>query len=178
MPGSVRVFIATSLDGFIAGEGDDLSWLPQPQAGGEDYGFAAFMEETAAIMMGRRSYDQVVAMGGDWFYGDTPVYVATTRPLEPVRPTVQAVRGDSAADILATVQAEIGDGNLYLDGGQLIRSFLDAGLVDALIITVIPVILGAGVPLLAGTAFRRTLELQQSEGYGDGLVQLRYTVLD
>ncbi|MEH3054970.1 MAG: dihydrofolate reductase family protein [Patulibacter minatonensis] len=179
MAGSVRVFIATSLDGFIAGEHDDLSWLPVPVEGGEDYGYAEFMQGTAALLMGRRTYDQVTAMeGGEWFYGDTPVYVATTRPLEDARPTVRAVRGDSAADLLAAVQADIGDGNVYLDGGTLIRSFLDAGLLDQVIVTVIPVVLGKGLPLFAGASFRKALELQGSQAYADGLVQLRYTVID
>jgi dihydrofolate reductase len=179
MPGSVRVFIATSLDGFIAGEDDDLSWLPQPIEGGEDYGYAEFMEGTAALLMGRRTYDAVIGMAGDqWFYGDTPVYVATSRPLEATRSTVHAVSGETAADLLAAVQAEIGDGDIYLDGGTLIRSFLDAGLLDQVIVTVIPVVLGKGLPLFAGANFRKVLELQSSDAFDDGLVQLRYTVID
>lgn len=175
MAAIVRVFIATSLDGFIAGPDDDLSWLPHPTPA-EDYGYAEHMASTAAILMGRRSYDVISAMEGDWPYGDTPVYVATTRPLEPAAPTVRAVHGATAADLLAAVQADIGDGGVYVDGGALIRSLLDEGLIDELVVTVIPVILGEGLPLFAGARVRHALELIGSEAYDDGLVQLRYRV--
>lgn len=178
MSASVRVFIATSLDGFIAGEDDDLSWLPVPEAGGEDYGYGEHMRQTAAILMGRRSYDVIAAFEGEWPYGDTPVFVATNRPLEPAAPTVTAISGDSAADLLAAVQAQVGDGGIYVDGGELIRSLLDAGLVDELTITIIPVILGRGLPLFAGAAFRHRLELLGSDDYENGFVQVRYRVLD
>jgi dihydrofolate reductase len=171
----VRVFIACSLDGFIAGPGDDLSWLEGSGGGGggEDYGYAAFMAGTAAILMGRRTYD-VVAGFDSWPYGDTPVFVATSRPLEPAAPTVAAIAG-GPAELLAAVRARI-DGALYLDGGALIRSFLDDGLVDELTVTVVNVILGAGVPLFAGVARRWRLELVAAAPYASGLVQLRYTV--
>lgn len=71
MAGGVRVFIACSLDGFIAGPDDDLSWLPAPGEGGEDYGYGAFMSETAALLMGRSTYD-VVAGFDNWPYAESP----------------------------------------------------------------------------------------------------------
>lgn len=175
MAGPIRVFIATSLDGFIAGEDDDLSWLPVPTEGGEDYGFGEHMAATAAILMGRGTYDVASTLEGAWPYGDTPVYVATTRPLEGAPPTVRAVSGD-AVDLVAAVQAEVGDGGIYVDGGKVIRQLLDAGLIDELTITVIPVILGKGAPLFAGSAFRHGLALRQAQAFDDGLVQLRYDV--
>jgi dihydrofolate reductase len=171
MPGLVRVFIACSLDGFIAGQDDDLSWLPPPDPGGEDYGYGAFMAETAALLMGRSTYD-VVAGFSSWPYGDTPVFVATSRPLDPVVETVAAV-GGSPAELLAAVRERV-DGNVYLDGGRLIRSFLDAGLVDELVVTVVGVILGSGAPLFAGVGKRHELELLSATPYPSCLVQLRY----
>lgn len=177
----VRVFIACSLDGFIAGPGDDLSWLPPPDPSGEDYGYGAFMAETAALLMGRRTYD-VVAGFDPWPYGETPVFVATSRPLaagpgpEPERgavpPTVRAVTG-TPAELLAAVQAAA-PGPVYLDGGALIRSFLAAGLVDRLVVSVVPVVLGAGLPLFAGTEGQVALALQDVRSYPTGLVQLEY----
>ncbi|MDQ8045581.1 MAG: dihydrofolate reductase family protein [Patulibacter sp.] len=173
MSGTIRVFIACSLDGFIAGEDGDLSWLP-PFTPGQDYGYAEHMAQTAAILMGRASYDAVRQFDGPWPYEDTPVYVATSRPLgEPAAPTVKAVAGDPV-DLVAAVQADIGDGGIYVDGGALIRSLLDAGLVDEMIVTVVPVILGRGAPLFAGTAVRHALTLVHAEAFDDGLVQLRY----
>ena len=172
MSARIRVFIASSLDGFIAGPGGDLSWLPEPEPP-QDYGFAQHMADTAAILMGRTSYD-VVKDFDPWPYDDTPVYVATTRPLDdPPVPTVHAISGEPL-DLVAAVQAVHGDGGIYVDGGALIRSLLDAGLIDELVVTIIPIILGAGTPLFAGSARRHELELVHSEAYENGFVQVRY----
>jgi dihydrofolate reductase len=165
------VIIACSLDGFIAGPDGDLSWLSPHEASGEDYGFRAFMAETAALLMGRETYD-VVARFDEWPYGETPVFVATSRPLAPSLSTVRPISG-TAAELLAAVRAHT-DGPVYLDGGALIRSFLMEDLVDELTVSVIGVILGEGVPLFAGTARRQSLRLVSAVPYPSGLVQLRY----
>jgi dihydrofolate reductase len=172
----VRAFCASSLDGFIAGPGDDLSWLPAPAEGTaeappEDFGFDAFMAETACMVMGRATYD-VVARFDRWPYGDTPVLVATTRPLEPAAPTVAAVRG-TPAELLAAAH-DRAPGNVYVDGGQMIRGFWDAGLLDEITVTLIPYVLGSGTPLLAGSARNGPLELVGERVLGPGLVQLVY----
>lgn len=171
MSGTVRVFIACSLDGFIAGPDDDLSWLPVGD--GEDYGFDAFLAEIGAIVMGRNTYRIVEAFGDGWPYGEIPVLVATTRPLEPpTRSTVRAVRG-TANELLQQAREVTGEG-IYIDGGNVIRQFLDLGLIDELTVTVVPVILGAGAPLFAGVTHRRALELVGSKAFVTGLAQLRY----
>jgi dihydrofolate reductase len=171
MPAPVRVFIACSLDEFIAGPGDDLSWLPQDPS--VDRGYDAFMAGTGAILMGRATYEVVAGFSGPWPYGDVPVLVATTRALDPAAPTVRAVRGDAAGLVAQAREAARGRG-VYLDGGHLIRQALDAGLVDELTVTVVPVILGAGAPLFAGARERRALRLAEHRVFDDGLVQLRY----
>jgi dihydrofolate reductase len=167
--GKVRVFIATSLDGFIAGPGDDLSWLPE--GGGEDHGYNEFIAATAAILIGRTTYDVVLGFDG-WPYGETPVFVATSRPLDPVVPSVRAVAGEPE-QILAAVRA-VTDGNIYVDGGVLIRQFMATGLIDELTVTIVPVVLGAGSPLFAGLPVRRRLRLVGSRSYASGLVSLDY----
>lgn len=173
MPGRVRVFIATSLDGFIAGPGDDLSWLPEPRAD-EDYGYAAFMAQTGAILMGRSTYEVAAGFEGPWPYDDTPVLVATRRELgAPAAPTVEAVAG-TPAELVALAHERAVGRDIYLDGGDLVRQVLDAGLVDELTITLIPVILGAGSPLFAGAA-RRELRLRGTALFEGGIVQLRYS---
>jgi len=171
VPGPVHVFIACSLDGFIAGPDDDLSWLPTDD--GENYGFDAFLAGIGAIVMGRNTYAVVEGFGGNWPYGEVPVLVATTRPLgSPAHPAVRAVRG-TAHELLHQAHAITGEG-VYVDGGDVIRQFLDAGLIDELTVTVVPVILGAGAPLFAGARHRRSLELVDSKAFDGGLVQLRY----
>jgi dihydrofolate reductase len=170
VPAGVRVFIASSLDGFIAGEDGDLSWLPQgPDV--EDHGYGAFFAESAALLIGRGTYDTAAGFAA-WPFGDKPVFVATSRPLEPVAPTVTAIAG-TAPELLAAVRAQVA-GPIYLDGGALIRLFLDAGLVDELTVTVVPAILGRGIPLFAGAVRRHELSLVAATPYASGLVQLRY----
>ncbi len=174
MSSRVRVYIATSLDGFIAGLDDDLSWLPQP--GGEepsDAGYAEFFAQIGAMLMGRRTYEVVAGFEGPWPYGDTPVLVATRRKLESPEPTVRAVSG-GIEQIVAEARAAAGARDVYLDGGALIRSALDAGLVDELTISVASVILGAGIPLFAGASRRHALELIESRSIGAGMVQMTY----
>lgn len=168
--GRVRVFIACSLDGFIAGPGDDLTWLPAPSAD-TDYGYADFMREVGALLMGRNTYRVVEGFEGPWPYGDCPVLVATRRPLEPKAGSVRAVQGP-ITDLVARARAVAGDKDVYLDGGDLIRQGLDADLVDELIVSIVPTILGAGSPLFAGSPRRHGLTLVSSQAFPSGLVQL------
>lgn len=171
MAGPVSVFIACSLDGFIAGRDNDLSWLPAPE-GGEDFGYRALLARTSAVLMGRGTYD-VAAGFAEWPYAELPVFVASRRALDPVAPTVHQISG-TASELLAAVRRYT-DGGIYLDGGKLIRSFLDEDLVDDLTVTIVAVILGAGLPLFAGVRRRHQLKLTGSTEYPNGLVQLRYT---
>lgn len=172
----VRVYIATSLDGLIAGPDGDISWLPEgdPSAVADSggVGFHDFIEGIGALLMGRTTYDFVAGYGGEWFYGDRPLLVPTHRELEPIHELVRAVTGDIAS-LVAQAKAAAGDKDVYIDGGSLIRQALDAGLVDDLIITVIPTVLGEGIPLFAGVAQRHAFELVSHDTHGDGLVQLR-----
>lgn len=170
--GKICVFIACSLDGFIAGPNDELDWLPTDEEGMEDT-FTPFFERVGAMLMGRRTFDVVVGMEGFWPYGDTPVLVATRRPLTSEIPTVRRAEGPITAMVEQALEAARGK-DVYVHGGALIRSALDAGLVDELTVTVVPTILGAGRPLFAGVSRRHELELEDVRPIGLGLVQLRY----
>ena len=174
MSSQLRVFIACSLDGFIAGPGDDLSWLPPPSEA-NDFGFGDFFAGVGALLLGRRTYDVVAGFEGPWFYRDRPVLVATTRPLAPKVPTVRAVTGSITA-MVEQARAAADGRDVYIDGGALIRQALDADLVDELTVSLVPVILGAGFPLFAGVQQRRKLELVASKPAAE-LVQLTYRPL-
>lgn len=174
MSGRVRVFIASSLDGFIAGLEDDLSWLPQPSSEpGRDFGYGAFMAEVGALLMGRRTFDVVMGFGGEWPYGERPMVVATHRELPAAPACVRAASGSIRELVTTALQAANGR-DVYIDGGALIRQALDAGLIDEIIVSVIPMILGAGLPLFAGAQQRHALELVEHTAFEGGLVQLRY----
>lgn len=166
-----QVFMAMSLDGFIAGPNDELDWLTHRQ-GVEDT-FTPFFAQVGSLLMGRRSYDVVSAFEGPWQYRNTPVLVATTRPLAPQRASVTAASG-SIESLVQQAQQVAGDRDVYVDGGAIIRAALDAGLVDELTVTLIPIVLGAGIPLFTGVTRQHELELLSSRPIGGGLVQLRY----
>jgi dihydrofolate reductase len=173
MAARTRVFLATSLDGFLAGEDDDLSWLPAPDPDHGDGGFGAFLAEVGALLMGRRTWDVVTAFEGPWPYGTLPVLVATHRDLPPGHPTSRALEGP-IADLVRQGLEAAGERDLYLDGGTLVRRALEAGLVDELIVTVVPIVLGRGLPLFTGLKERRALALKSHEALPGGLVQLTY----
>ncbi len=172
---AVRVFIACSLDGFIASEGDGLDWLSghQPAEGFDEdpeaLSFEGFMAGVGAILMGRRTYDVIAAFDG-WAYGETPVLIPTHRPLEAERSTVRAVSG-IVEELVEEAKRVAGDKDVYVDGGQLIRSAWDAGLIDDFVITVVPMVLGAGVPLFAGARQQKVTFHQTLRG-PQGMVQL------
>lgn len=176
MSGRVRAFLACSLDGFVAGPDHDLSWLPgpDPDAPEDDAGYGAFMAEVGAMLMGRTTHDVVAGFDVDWPYGDTPVLVATHRPLTPGAPTVRAVSGDIGA-LVAEARAAAGGADVYVDGGALVRQALSAGLLDQLILTVIPIALGDGVSLFAGLDAPQRFACHGARPLHGGMVQLTYT---
>jgi len=167
----IQAFIASSLDGFIAGSNDELDWLSGFD-GARDT-FTPFFASVGAMLMGRRTFDVVSRFEGEWPYGETPVLVATSRPLETQRENVNAVSG-SIENMVETARRAAGAKSVYIDGGALIRSALDAGLVDDITVTVIPKVLGTGIPLFAGTSQQHDLELVSATELGGGLAELRY----
>ncbi len=170
----VRVFIAASLDGFIAGPDGDLSWLPAPpQDSEEDFGWREFIADIGCLLMGRATYDAVAAMEIDWPHPERETLIATTRSLDNAPPRVQTAHGDIAA-LISKAKTLAQGKDVYLDGGNLIRQALDAELVDHLILTLCPVILGAGHPLFAGTRQRHGLALLEQRAIPGGLIQLSY----
>lgn len=182
--GPVRVYLACSVDGFIAGPDDDLSWLPDPTvmggfAAAGALGFEEHLAEMGALLMGRRTWDVVSTlvdqMGSDSPYGEVPILVATTRPLEDPPGTVRAVSGP-VERMVAEAKTVAGMRGVYLDGGLLVRSALREGLVDELVLTVVPVLLGGGTRLFDETVGRHRMEPVGVADVGDGIVQLRYRV--
>jgi dihydrofolate reductase len=174
--GKTRVFVGASLDGFIAGPNDELDWLSGGGSAGQGearQAFASFFAQIGAVLMGRRTYDVVCGFDGPWPYGDTPMLIATSRPFEPKRASVRA-EGGSIAELVERAKQAAGDRDVYVDGGKLIRSALDAGLVDEITVTIVPVVLGSGIPLFAGAARRHRLELVGQKTLGGAAVSLTY----
>ncbi|GJM22014.1 MAG: dihydrofolate reductase [Planctomycetota bacterium] len=171
-----RVYIACSLDGFIAGPDDDLSWLPEPPEGcDDDFGWGAFMAGIGCFLTGRRTFDVVMGMGVDWPHTEIDTLIATHRPLADAPPRVSTVSG-TIQEIVHAAKQRAAPRDVYIDGGDLIRQALDAELIDELIVTVCPNILGSGRALFAGADHRRKLELKSMRELPGGLAQLTYTL--
>jgi len=178
------VFIATSVDGFIARPDGTLDWLtgrPAEEETGqhdpeEDYGYGAFLDSVDALFMGRGTFDVVQGFEGEWPY-PKPVYVWTSSPGD-VRPNegadVRLVPG-SLGDALERLRSD-GVRRVYVDGGATIRAWLDAGLIDRMTISTVPVLIGEGIPLFGGTAGDVALELEACRTYPGGMVQRTYVV--
>jgi dihydrofolate reductase len=168
-------FIACSLDGYIARPDGGLDWLTSlPAPEGEDFGYSAFMAGIDAILMGRATYDTVLGFP-DWPY-DRPVRVLT-RDAGRVRPApagadARPVSGPLPG-VLAGLAAE-GFGRVYVDGGQTISGLLRAGLLDRLILTRVPVLLGAGLPLFVQTGPEMRLAALGTRVWPNGFVQTDY----
>ena len=170
---NASVFIATSLDGFIARTNDGLDWLPP--GGGEPHGYDEFIATVDALVIGRRTFEKVLTFDS-WPYGDKPVYVLSSRPLAPAPPGAVVERMSGApAGIMAQLGTR-GMGHVYVDGGVTIQGFLRAGLIQRLILTRIPVLLGAGIPLFGPLERDIVLRHLWTRPYASGLVQSEYAV--
>ncbi|MBA4018225.1 MAG: deaminase [Pirellula sp.] len=179
MTSRCSVFIATSLDGFIARTDGSIDWLDQANKlipPGEDCGFAEFMAGADALVMGRATFEQVLSFP-QWYYGDKPVYVLSRTMAELPAGTPDTVRLHALEPReMVRVAAEHGHTRLYIDGGRTIQGFLTAGLIDDLTITVIPVLLGAGLRLFGELAADVPLTHVSTKAFPFGFVQSRYNI--
>lgn len=172
-----HVFIATSLDGYIARPDGTLDWLPEPSgdSAADDHGYSAFMAGIDAVVMGRNTFEVVLGFGG-WHF-TKPVVVLSSRRLDipaELEGKVFAMSGEPT-DVVAECAAR-GWQELYIDGGITIQRFLRAAFVSRLIITRVPVILGAGIPLFGDVARDVVLDHTRTTAYPTGLVQSEYRV--
>lgn len=171
------VYIGQSLDGFIADKDGGIDWLnavPNPDQ--DDLGYGQFMSQIDAIIMGRTTFEKVDGFNIPWPY-TVPVFVLSsqlTQLPEKYKEKVFLLHGTSQ-DILAAVH-EKGFGRLYIDGGRTVQRFLKDDLIDEIIITTIPIILGEGFPLFAVLANAINLDLKESKVLLNQVVQSTYVV--
>ena len=169
----VVLYIATSLDGYIADESGGIEWLIEADRLGEgDNGYAAFYDTVDTIVSGRRTYDQVLTLG-EWPYAGKRLIVLTNRPAAP-RDGVEFARGDVGA-LVRRLKGESGKGIWLLGGADLTDSFLREGLVDEIIVTIAPILLGGGIPLFRAGRPRAKLRLIATRRFGE-LAQIHYAV--
>lgn len=172
------VFIATSLDGFIARADGGLDWLPQvgEAEGSEDYGYREFIASVDTLVMGRKTYELALTFK-EWPYSGKKVVVLSSRyPATPTR-LAEGIDGVSCSPReLVERLSNRGARHLYVDGGKTIQGFLNTGLIHEMTITRVPVLLGDGIPLFG--RLERDIRLQHvaTKAYANGLVQSRYLV--
>ncbi|MFD1511880.1 dihydrofolate reductase family protein [Halomarina rubra] len=173
--GATTLYIATSVDGYVAAEDGGVDWLEA--FGGEDSAAAyeAFFAAVDCLVMGATTYEQVLGFG-EWPYEERPTVVVTSRDLPRATDAVELYAGD--LDALAERLTDEYDHVWLVGGAQLARTFLALGRVDRLRLSVVPVVLGAGVPLFDGDGDRTDLTLLDSTSFESGIVELDYRVVE
>ncbi|HTA53025.1 MAG TPA: dihydrofolate reductase family protein [Candidatus Acidoferrum sp.] len=171
---TVSVFVGTSVDGFIARPNGNLDFLPA--GGGEPHGYDEFIATVDALVIGRKTFETVLAFP-EWPYGDKRVVILSSRPLDfsGVRGGVVEQMAGSPAEIVSKLAAS-GAHHLYVDGGITIQGFLRAGLVERLVITRVPVLIGDGIPLFGALPHDLRLRHVATQHYSSGLVKSEYQV--
>ena len=173
----ITLYIAASVDGYIADEEGGVDWLEEFQTesdGDEDVeGFSEFFETVDCLVMGSATYEQVIDFG-EWPYGNKPTYVFTHRSLSPATEAVQFV-DDEIADLVPEIRQQYN--HIWLVGGaQLAQSFLQRREIDVIRLSFIPILLGEGIPLFSGEYDGQRLNLVDTTTHGSGIVEHHYEV--
>lgn len=175
-----HVFIATSLDGYIARKDHQIDWLENRGTTTEQHGYTQFVDSVDGIIFGRKTYEVVLNLtSGDWPYTKPVVVLSRTLTDSDIpRGLVDkiTVTNQVPGDLLQTLDQK-GWNRVYIDGGITIQSFLNEGLIEDLIITTLPVLIGDGIPLFGNTSGDIHLELISTTQYPSGLAQSHYRVL-
>lgn len=173
-----HVYIATSLDGFIARKNGELDWLLSRGVSNEDYGYNDFMSKMDGIVMGRGTFEKVLSFDS-WPYNKPVVVLSKTfKNFDAIpRSVASQVRVfDLSPEEVMTMLAKEGWMKVYVDGGQLVQSFLRASLIDSLVITKIPVLIGEGKPLFGLLNKDVSLKHVETKSFPSGFVQSFYEI--
>ena len=171
----VVLYIACSLDGYIAKPDGNVDWLNTfPNPDGTDYGYGEFRSSIDTAIMGRRTYEEILGYGVEWPYSGMVVYVVTADKRFKVRSpdtyTIQRNLREHVSGILSKTEKDV----WLVGGGKLISLFLNQNLLDRMIITIVPIILGDGIPLFAENPRSSVWKLSNSKPYESGLISLTY----
>ena len=174
----VILYIAASVDGYIARPDGAVDWLPPPPEPGagpaEDYGYSAFIAGVGVALMGRATYEQIRSFGGDYPYPGIEGYVFSRTRAGQRDEYARFVDGRDIPGLIARLQGAQ-DKNIWLvGGGQLIREFLRLDLIDRIELFLMPLLLGAGIPLFPPATPQRNLHLAGGQTHPNGIAQLTY----
>jgi dihydrofolate reductase len=171
----IIVHIATSADGYIARRNGEIDWLTNRPAPKDFYGLPAFERSIDARILGRKTFDLSVELGAT-FSGDKQHYVFSRHPAQNPAPAGVQFVTEPITVFVERLRKEPGKNIWMMGGGELISSFLDERAIDEFIISVVPIFIGEGIPLIAPRRLDVPLRLLSRRGYSDGVVQLHYEV--
>ncbi len=169
------VYIATSIDGYISDKDGGLDWLQMvPNPDNLDFGWADFMNSIDAVVMGRKTFEKVCSFDCDWPYTKLVFVLSDSLKSLPegYEEKAKLIQGP-LSEILKNINNN-GYENLYIDGGIAVQNFLKEDLIDEMIVTVIPILLGGGTPLFAEFPKQMEFECIKSEVLLNALVQTQY----
>lgn len=172
----VILYIATSLDGYIAKPNDDLSFLSIVQQDGEDYGYADFVESVDTVILGRKTYDWVMTQVPEFPHVDKNSFIIT----RTARPSIGKTNfyTGKLKDLISRLKTEQGK-NIFIDGGaEIVNELLKENLIDEFIISIIPILVGDGIKLFKDGRPELKLELLSTKQFDKGLTQLHYKRAD
>lgn len=171
----IKLYIACSLDGYIARPDGSLDWLDNlPNPDKSDFGYFDFYASVDAVLIGRTTYEWVLGFDVEWPYSDAETYILTQKT-EMATPTPRTqLLGNPLKEKIEELCSQEGKDIWLVGGGQVITAFLEEGLIDEMIITKIPIILGEGIPLFPGKPPETHFVLSDAIKYGDQVVNLHY----
>lgn len=167
------LYIACSLDGYIAAKDDNIDFLNSVAVEGEDYGYGEFIETVDTVIVGRKTYDKVLSMGYDFPHADKESYIITRTTKDSIS-NIHFYNG-SILELVKKLKSKPGK-NIFCDGGaEIVNLLLKDRLFDELYISIIPCLLGSGTKLFNENNIESQLKLVKSNSFKSGLVQLKYT---
>ena len=171
----IQLYIAVTLDGFISREDGSLDWLMGlPNPNHIDHGYNSFINDVDLVLMGRKTYDEVLGYGVEWPYSNCKTYVFTYDSEYSVKTENTFIIHEVSEKLIEQLRKETKKNIWLADGGNLITQFHNAGAIDELTISIIPVILGRGIKLFQGVIMETEFELIKSESFETGVVNLNY----
>lgn len=176
MPRKLILYIATSLDGYIAKPNDDLSFLSIVQKDGEDYGYSEFVSSIDTVILGRKTYDWIMAVVDEFPHMDKISYIIT-RTERPSIGNINFYNG-TLNSLVKKLKSEKGK-NIFIDGGaEIVHELLKANLIDEFILSIIPILVGDGIKLFADGRPELKLKLVTLKKFETGLIQMHYERVD
>ena len=175
----IILFTACSIDGYIARPDGNLDWLTNfPNPDNLDHGYNDLLANTSCIIMGRKTYEEIVGFGIEWPYKGIPTYILTANSEFNCKTPDTLILSGNLVEKVHRIRSEQ-EKNIWLaGGGQVVKYFLQNGLIDRMIISVIPIILGEGIPLFPGKSKETKFKLIENQLFSTGIINLTFDIVD